>query len=52
MCIAGAVSWARANHQPGRTLNIVTILSDTGRNYVSKLYDSDWLTARNLPLPE
>jgi cysteine synthase A len=52
MVVAGAVSWAKANRQPGRRLNIVAILSDTGRNYISKLFNPEWLTAQKLPLPE
>ncbi len=52
MVVAGAVAWAKANRQADRELNIVVILSDTGRNYISKLFNAEWLTSQNLPVPE
>jgi cysteine synthase A len=52
MVVAGAVAWAKANRQADRELNIVVILSDTGRNYISKLFNAEWLASQNLPVPE
>src|SRR5438093_5365710 len=42
LVVAGAVAYARSQPRGERPLNIVAILSDTGRNYVSKLYNSEW----------
>ncbi len=46
--VAGAMRLAR-ELGPGRT--IVTILCDSAARYASKLFDRDFLTARDLPLP-
>lgn len=46
--IAGAIRLAR-DMGPGHT--IVTILCDYGNRYQSKLFNPDFLTARNLPVP-
>ena len=46
--IAGAIRLAR-DLGPGAT--IVTILCDSGARYASKLYDRDFLRAKNLPVP-
>ncbi len=50
MVVAGAVEWARrAGKTPdGRPWNIVTVLTDTGLRYLSKLYDPDWLRSQGL----
>jgi cysteine synthase len=47
LVVAGASEWLRRN--PSVT-NAVGILSDTGRNYLSKLFNEDWLRSQNLPL--
>jgi cysteine synthase A len=47
--IAGAIRLAR-QMGPGHT--IVTILCDYGQRYASKLFNPDFLRARNLPVPE
>jgi cysteine synthase A len=47
--IAGAMRMARALG-PGHT--IVTILCDYGTRYQSKLFNPDFLRARNLPVPD
>ncbi|MEO5807865.1 cysteine synthase A [Devosia sp.] len=47
--IAGAVRMAR-DLGPGKT--IVTILCDYGNRYQSKLFNPDFLRAKNLPVPE
>jgi cysteine synthase A len=52
MVVAGAVAYAKAQPKGGRPLNIVAILSDTGRNYISKLFNPEWLQSQNLPVPE
>jgi cystathionine beta-synthase len=31
---------------------VVSLLIDSGRGYLNKLFDDDWLTARGLPTPE
>jgi cysteine synthase A len=46
--IAGAVRLAR-DLGPGHT--IVTVLADYGTRYQSKLFDPDFLRAKNLPVP-
>ncbi|MBL8587478.1 MAG: cysteine synthase A [Methylobacteriaceae bacterium] len=46
--VAGAIRLAQALG-PGRT--IVTILCDGGQRYASKLYNPDFLRAKNLPVP-
>lgn len=46
--IAGAMRLAR-DLGPGRT--IVTILCDYGNRYQSKLFNADFLNAKNLPVP-
>ena len=46
--VAGAVKLAR-KLGPGKT--IVTILCDSGRQYLSKIFNPEWLKERNLPLP-
>jgi len=46
--IAGAMALAR-EMGPGKT--IVTILADSGMRYLSSLFNPDWLTAKNLPVP-
>ena len=52
LVVAGAITYAKAHSKPDAPLNIVAILSDTGRNYVSKLFNPEWLTAQSLPLPD
>lgn len=47
--IAGAMALAR-DLGPGST--VVTILCDYGNRYLSKLYNADFLRAKNLPVPE
>jgi cysteine synthase A len=47
--IAGAIRLAR-DLGPGHT--IVTILCDYGNRYQSKLFNPDFLTSKNLPVPE
>jgi len=46
--VAGAIELARTLG-PGKT--IVTILCDSGRQYLSKLFNPVWLQERSLPLP-
>ena len=46
--IAGAIKMAR-NLGPGHT--IVTILCDYGNRYQSKLFNKDFLTSKQLPVP-
>ncbi len=46
--VAGAEKLAR-DLGPGR--QIVTILCDSGRQYLSKIFNPEWLRARNLPTP-
>lgn len=46
--VAGAVQLAR-KLGPGKT--IVTILCDSGRQYLSKIFNPEWLKERDLPLP-
>jgi len=46
--VAGAVKLAR-KLGPGKT--IVTILCDSGRQYLSKIFNPEWLRERNLPVP-
>ncbi len=46
--VAGAIRLGKALG-PGRT--IVTILCDSAARYASRLFDPDFLRARNLPLP-
>jgi cysteine synthase len=46
--VAGAIKLAR-DLGPGKT--IVTILCDSGRQYLSKIYNRAWLLSRSLPLP-
>ncbi|MDF3605301.1 cysteine synthase A [Paracoccus sp. DMF-8] len=46
--IAGAIRMAR-DMGPGKT--IVTVLCDSGTRYQSKLFNPDFLRARNLPVP-
>ena len=46
--VAGAIRLAKALG-PGHT--IVTILCDSGARYASKLYNPEFLRARNLPVP-
>ncbi len=46
--VAGAVHLAR-KLGPGKT--IVTILCDSGRQYLSKIFNPAWLAERDLPLP-
>ena len=46
--IAGAVRLAR-ELGPGKT--IVTLLCDAGSRYANRLYNADYLRARNLPVP-
>ena len=50
MVVAGAVQWARrAGQAPDhRPWNIVTVLTDTGLRYLSRLYDPDWLRSQGL----
>ena len=45
--VAGAVALAR-HLGPGKT--VATILCDTGFRYLSTLYNSEWLRAKNLPV--
>ncbi|HSV81033.1 MAG TPA: cysteine synthase A [Ramlibacter sp.] len=47
--VAGAIRMAR-DLGPGHT--IVTILADAGTRYQSKLYNPDFLRAKNLPVPD
>lgn len=47
--VAGAIRMAQAMG-PGHT--IVTILCDYGTRYQSKLFNPDFLRARNLPVPD
>jgi len=47
--VAGAIRMAR-ELGPGHT--IVTILADAGTRYQSKLYNPDFLRAKNLPVPD
>jgi len=44
---AGALLWLKENP---RINNAVAILTDSGRNYLSKLFNDDWLRGQNLPL--
>ncbi|HJR69059.1 MAG TPA: cysteine synthase A [Gammaproteobacteria bacterium] len=46
--VAGAIKLAR-QLGPGKT--IVTILADSGQRYQSKLFNPEFLRAKNLPLP-
>ena len=52
MVVAGAVAYAKAQPKGDRPLNLVAILSDTGRNYISKLFNPEWLKSQNLPVLE
>jgi cysteine synthase A len=47
--VAGAIRLAR-QLGPGKT--IVTILCDSGNRYQSKLFNPDFMRAKNLPVPE
>jgi cysteine synthase A len=47
--VAGAIHLAR-QLGPGKT--IVTILADSGNRYQSKLFNPDFMRAKNLPVPE
>lgn len=47
--IAGAIRMAK-DMGPGHT--IVTVLADSGTRYQSKLFNPEFLRARNLPVPE
>jgi len=47
--VAGAIQLAR-QLGPGKT--IVTILCDSGNRYQSKLFNPDFMRAKNLPVPE
>lgn len=47
--IAGAIRLAK-DMGPGHT--IVTVLADSGARYQSKLFNPDFLRAKNLPVPE
>ena len=47
--VAGAIRMAR-EMGPGHT--IMTILCDSGARYQSKLYNADFLKAKNLPMPD
>lgn len=51
MVVAGAVAYAKAQPRGDRPLHVVAILSDTGRNYISKLFNPEWLASQNLPVP-
>jgi cysteine synthase A len=46
--IAGAIRLAR-DLGPGKT--IVTLLCDAGARYANRIYNADYLAARNLPVP-
>jgi len=46
--IAGAIQLAK-QLGPGKT--IVTILADSGNRYQSKLFNPDFMRAKNLPVP-
>lgn len=46
--VAGAVKLA---HKMGPGKTIVTILCDSGRQYLSKIFNPAWLRERNLPVP-
>ena len=50
MVVAGAVRWAKdaGPHPAGRPWNIVTVLTDTGLRYLSRLYNDEWLRGKNL----
>jgi cysteine synthase A len=52
LVVAAAVAYVKSQRKSDEPLNIVAILSDTGRNYVSKLYNSEWLSSQNLPVPD
>ena len=52
LVVAGAIAYAKMHRKEDDRLNIVAILSDTGRNYVSKLFSPEWLASQNLPLPD
>ncbi|MHC2406694.1 threonine dehydratase [Bradyrhizobium barranii subsp. barranii] len=47
--IAGAIRLAK-QLGPGKT--IVTVLCDSGSRYQSKLFNADFMRAKNLPVPE
>ena len=47
--VAGAIKLAK-ELGPGHT--IVTILCDTAEKYKSKMFNKDFLTKKNLPVPE
>lgn len=46
--IAATVELAR---QLGPTHTVVSLLIDSGRGYLNKLFDDEWLVERNLPTP-
>ncbi len=49
--VAGAVALGRLLVSQGRKdVRVATILCDTGFRYLSSLYNSDWLRAKNLPV--
>ncbi|MGF7155770.1 cysteine synthase A [Novosphingobium gossypii] len=49
--VAGAVALGRKLVEEGREdPRVATILCDTGFRYLSSLYNSEWLEARNLPV--
>jgi cysteine synthase len=48
LSVAGALK-AAASLGPGKT--IVTVLADTGRNYMSKIFNEEWLRAQGLAPP-
>jgi cysteine synthase A len=52
LVVAGAVAYVRSLPAPQRPGTVVAILSDTGRNYMSKLFNSEWLASQGLPTGE
>ena len=46
--VAGAIQLAK---KLGKGHTIVTILCDSGQRYQSKVWNSEFLKAKNLPLP-
>jgi len=47
MVVHGALQWLAAHPKVG---NGVAILTDSGRNYLSRIYNDDWLRSQSLPV--
>ena len=48
----GGESWVNIKQGTEFDSHTVTILPDTGRNYLSKLYDDEWMRAQGFDVEE